>query len=256
MMHKTRGRFLSGAAVLALTTGPSGIAKADPPASLPLLPSVARIRVEVSRKGALVIHDVNLARGSFAGEDIESFVAFGAPGAPRAFEASLLPVAPGALETPDGEQGLSLEWGYARKRPSSAIPLLGRANMAGVDITLPGSAMVRALASSGMATLRLRTLLALPAADADGSRELVIRLGDADSTPLVLGRIEVVTPEAKWLDGVEARLCRPSAFGDALMVRTVTPEGIAHLAPPNAAPTVLSTRKSGEDLCLRVRTRK
>ena len=261
MMHARRSLSIVLAFALLLAPAPwAPLARADEPSAAPSIKvlGVGRVRLELTKKQALIVADVNVARGGGVGgggehaaDETDLFFAFGAPGAPRAVEAWLVPVAAGALEPSAGERGASLAWSYARKRPAVAVPVLGRPSMAGVVVHVPEAPLARALAPRGMATLRVRSVGALPAPEASGAREWVIRLGDGASGPLILGRVEIATSEAGLVERAEARFCRAGVLGERVAVRVVTPEGVRAREPGLPAP-VLSSRKAGEDLCIRV----
>jgi hypothetical protein len=230
-------------------------------ARLPLVTGIARVRVEVTPKHVVVIHDVNLARGAYAGEPLEAYVAFGAPGAPRAFDARLVAVPEGALEAPPAERGVALPWSYAPRRPASAWPLVGPATMAGVVVQIAPEILARALERGGMATLRIRAIHALPEADANREREVLVRLGEVRGSPLVLGRVELASSEPGVVDHASARLCRAGALGQRLAMRTLLPRGPSGRptsAPDNDGATpvapVLAARAPGQDLCVRFST--
>lgn len=255
MMHRLRLGSLALFALGAVSFAWRGNARADetPSGSAVRVLGVGRVRLELTKRQALVALDVSLARGASAkeGDETDLFFAFGAPGAPRAVEAWLVPIAAGALEPAAGEKGVPLAWSYARKRPVTAAPVLGRPSMAGVVVHVPDAPFARALAPGGMATLRLRSVAALPTPTEGGAREWVVRLGDGAEGPLVLGRVEIATSEPGLVDRVEARLCRSGVLGERVAVRVVTPEGARAREPGLVAP-VLATRKPGEDLCVRV----
>lgn len=222
---------------------PSSAAKS---ATLPFLASVARIRVEVSKKQAAVLHEVNLARGSFVGEDVELFVAFGAPGAPRAVDTRLVTVPRGHLEAPRDERGVPLVWRYATRKPSAAAALVGRSTMAGVAVSLPAELAGRAMEGGAMAALRIRAIYNLPEGGLE--RDLVVRLGESADGPLALGRLEVAATDDSGVTRVEARMCSETS-STPLLARTY---GRATSAREGALPPVIATRKPGEDLCLRL----
>jgi hypothetical protein len=243
-----RARLLIAAFLVTLASG----ARADepnlPPERAPLVTNIARIRVDFSRRHVVVVHEVNLAAGAFHGEDVDYFVAFGAPGAPVAFDARLVPVERGALEPSAGNAGLALEWSYATRRPTAARPLVGRGTMSGIALHVPGEALSQALARGGLASLRLRAIHLLPPPSTNGARELVVRLGDDDRGPLALGRVEIAATEPRFLGRVEARLCRRDGTdGDLLAARVLgrPKDGV----PKTAA--ILANRAPSDDVCLR-----
>ncbi len=228
------------------------------PPPLAVLPSIARVRLEVAVDHVVLVEEVDLPRGDWRAGDLSFFVAFGAPGTPDAFDAHLVPVADGALAPADTDVGDKLVVDPAPRRPAAAHDLLGSEEMAGVVVHVPEGALRHALAPGGMAALRFRSLLKLPAGNARTGQEMVVRLGRAQTTPLTLGRIEVVTIE----DGppvirADAHLCGPSADPWPLAVAIgPLPTGAprAPLQSPTAqAPIapVLAVRHFDDDLCVR-----
>ncbi|AKU97572.1 hypothetical protein AKJ09_04236 [Labilithrix luteola] len=241
------------------------VSKSPPPpplAPLPMLPSVSRVRVEVVRgqpQKLLVIEEVNLPRGDWKGESLDFYVAFGAPGAPRAVDVRLLKVADGSLEAEEEDTGEAVASERAARRPHSAYPLLGRDTMAGIVLHLKKEALARAFAPGKMATVRVRTVLDLPEPDAEGARSLVVRLGASRGTPLTLGRISATTSPSGSSGGTnvvraEARLCGPDAESRLLAVG-ISPKPASPSAPAESliAP-VLAVRHASDDLCVRVWT--
>ncbi|WP_394845828.1 hypothetical protein LZC95_53470 [Pendulispora brunnea] len=236
---------------------------------LPLLPSIPRVRVEVAKAHVLVVQDVNLPRGNWRGGDLEFFVAYGAPGAPFAFDAHLMAVPDGALEPETEERGSPVAVERAIRRPanSNVYLLLGRPQMAGAIVRIKDADFRRALGTRNMAALRLRTILPLPELDALTGREVLVRLGTEAGNPLTLGRLQVASIEKDiTLEHAEAHLCgkdadpyplaiamRPGATG-AFQRATPDPK-----APPKGtdAPTapVLAVRHTTDDLCIRFWTK-
>lgn len=233
------------------------VPKKPPPPPLPplgMLPSVARVRVEVLPNDVLVVEDVNLPRGEYERGPLDFYVAFGAPGPPSAIDAHLVPVLDGAVEAADATIGERLTTTRAPRRPSTAHALLGRETMAGVVVHVPPASFTRALAPGNMATLRLRTVVGWPDADAEGARSLVVRLGASRGTPLTLGRIVVAQrPGAPDVVRAEARLCGPDAESRPLAVRVPHRPRSPSDAEPPIAP-VLAVRRVTDDLCLRLWT--
>jgi len=221
---------------------------APPPslAPLPMLPSVARVKVTAHANMTVVVEEVNLPRGEWKGEALDLHVAFGAPGPPRAIDVHLVPVDDGALEPDDDAVGESVPFDRVPRRPATAHPLLGREAMAGIVLHLRPESMKKALAPGNMAALRIRT--AVEGSDADG---VVVRLGASRGTPLTLGRIVVgAGTGAPVVARAEARLCGPDADGHLL---AVSPKA-AHSADAGEAPVapVLAVRHPSDDLCVRL----
>ena len=207
---------------------------------LPVLPSIARVKVTTTAGTIAVVEEVNLPRGDWKGETLRFHVAFGAPG-PRAVDAHLVPVEDGALEPDDAETGEALPTERVAHRPPSAYSLLGRDAMAGIVVTVKPDVMTRALASGNMATLRIRSI-SDATIDASGAASAVIRLGSARGTPLTLGRIQT-GPATR----AEAHLCGPEADPHPLAISVPNKPRI-----PDAIAPVLSTRHASDDLCVSV----
>jgi hypothetical protein len=228
------------------------IAAAPPPVGgpLPFLPSVARVRVEAARDRVLVVQEVLLPRGEWRSGDLDLYVAFGAPGAPLAFDAHLLAVADGALEPSPDEAGESIAFERAPRRPPSAHLLLGPSQMSGCVLHVKEPAFRRATAPGRMAALRLRALHGSPAQDPELGREVVVRLGVAGGTPLTLGRIQLASLEPRpRIARASAHLCGPDADPLPLAI-SVSPPVVRAGGPPPIAP-VLSVRHANDDLCIR-----
>jgi hypothetical protein len=235
---------LTAAPALALAAPPAKPAPA-PLAPLSILPSVPRVKIGVTPAQVVVTEEVNLPRGEWKGEALDLYVAFGAPGAPRAIDAHLVAVADGSLEPADDDAGEPCATERAPRRPATAHALLGRETMAGIVVHLKKDALERALAPGNMAALRIRTVLDLPEEDASGGRSVLVRLGASRGTPLTLGRI-VVAPSGLAVTKAEARLCGPDADPHPLALSGVPRAADAPIAP------VLAVRHSNDDLCVRI----
>ncbi len=219
---------------------PKPAAVAPPP--LAMLPSIGRVKVTLSKPQVVITEDILLPRGEWKGESLDFWVAFGAPGTPRAIDAHLLAVPDGALEASDTEPGETLTTEREPRRPVSAHPLLGKDTMAGVVVHVKKDLFSKALEPGNMAALRIRTALDIPADDPSGQKSLVVRLGASRGTPLTLGRIVFGIPK---LTKAEAHLCGTDADPHPL---AFTPR--MESTEPKIAP-VLSTRRTTDDLCLR-----
>jgi hypothetical protein len=218
-------------------------AKPAPPlAPLAMLPSVARVRVVVGKTELETIEEVNLPRGDWHGEPLDFYVAFGAPGPPRAIDVHLVPVGDGSLEPADDEAGEVLATDRAPRRPASAHPLLGRDTMAGIVVHVKPELFTKALAPGSMAALRIRTAIALPEDDPSGGKSVLVRLGSSRGQPLTLGRIVV-----HRAGRADAHLCGPDADTHALAVG-----GVPKPADSDAIAPVLALRHASDDLCVRV----
>ncbi len=252
-------------ALAALFAAPAAVAKPPPhphwhappvhPAPpLVTLPTLSRVRVEVARDRLVLIEDVTLPRGEWQKGDLDLFVAFGAPGVPKAFDAHLLPLDSIVFDAPLGAQGESIATEAAPHRPVSANVLLGPPSMAGEILHLKETSYARALAKSDVAVVRVRELLDLPAEDARTGREIVVRLGAPEGLPITVGRAEIVSLEARsWITRAEAHLCGHDADGWPLAI-PVTP------MPPKGAPSAdargpisprMALRHASDDLCVR-----
>ena len=219
-----------------------------PPPPLPALPVVARLRVDVSKDRVLVEHEIVMARGDWAGGDLDLWVSFG-PTMPRAFDAHLLSVKPGASAPDPNDVGEPLVTDKAAHRPPQARPLLGRGTMAGEVLHVREPAFRRAVAASGVLALRVRQVLPPPESDARGAREIEVRLGLEGGPPLTVRRIDLTTAEPRgWMTHASAQLCGPSADDYALGCATAPP-GVARV--PFSIDPALATRRSTDDLCVR-----
>ncbi len=252
MSTRALGGALFGALLLAVAP-PAPAALPTPAPPLPMLPSVARVRLEVARAHVVVHEDISLPRGAYRGGPLELFVAFAAPGAPLAFDAHLVPVPDGALEAEPDAAGVVVPFTRAPRRPAAVHAMLGPETMSGVVLHVSESDFVHALAPGGMAVLRLRYVVALPEEAADGGREVLVRLGASGSTPLTLGRLQIASNDAP-LRRAEARLCGPEADPYPLAIarsdaakesRGASEAERAPLAP------VLAVRHTSDDLCVR-----
>ena len=227
-------------------------AAARPAPPLPMLPSVARVRVESGRDRLLVFEDVNLPRGQWQSGGLDLFVAFGAPGTPIAIDARLVAAVPSSEGVSVDSEGAAVALELAPRVPPSANLLLGTRRMAGVILHLREADLRRAFTASGAAVLRMRILLSAPVSDPAGSRDVVLRLGAPQGTPLTLEAIEVVSIDRdRPFTRVEARLCGPDADTRPLAVRGRPSGSIA--TPSDAAPIDPSqvVRHGSDDLCIR-----
>lgn len=219
-------------------------------AALPMLPSVARVRLEVARDRVVVSEDVALPRGGWTGGGLDFHAAFGAPGTPIAVDAKIGPGSAGGDGRTD-EPGDPVLVEPVASAPG-VRPLLGSSHMAGIWIRVRDAQLRRAFAAGDLAILRIRSLLVLPAPDATGRRDVVVRLGAPDGTPLTLGHIQVVSLDSKpWITRAEASLCGPDADPWPLAV-TVTPRPVRPGLPAQApiAPA-MAVRHASDDLCIR-----
>jgi hypothetical protein len=224
-----------------------------PPTPLGALPSIARVRIDVAADHLVTTEDVDLPRGDWRSGSLAFYVAFGAPGAPEAFDARLLAVPDGALEPRDADAGEKLVVDRVAHRSDGVQPLLGPDEMAGVVVHVPEGAFRRALEPGGMAVLRLRTLLRSPPGDASAGRDVLVRLGQARTTPLTLGYVQVASVDkAPAIARAEAHLCGEDADPWPLAVATSSSAASRELSGSQApiAP-VLAVRHPKDDLCVR-----
>lgn len=221
---------------------------APPPPPLPALPVIARVRVDVAKDRVLLVHEIVMSRGTWAGGDVDLFVAFG-PTLPRALDAHLLAVAQNASAPDPNDTGEPLPHETAPHRPAPAHPLLGRSAMAGEVLHIREPAFRRATAASGQLAIRIRQVLPPPASDPQHAREIVVRLGMESGTPLTVRHIELSTPESGgWLGSASAQLCGPNADPYSIGF-SIAPRGIG-LVPMAVDPTS-TTRRTTDDLCVR-----
>jgi hypothetical protein len=223
-----------------------------PPPPLPALPVIARVRIDVAKDRVLVVHEIVMSRGTWAGGDVDLFVAFG-PTLPRAFDAHLLSVAPNATAPDPNDSGEPMPHEAVAHRPHSAHPLLGPSAMAGEVLHIREPAFRRATAASGHLAVRLRQVLAPPASDAQNAHEIVVRLGMESGTALTVRHVELSTPESGgWLTAASSQLCGPNADTYSIGF-SAAPRGIA-LVPMAVDPTS-TTRRTTDDLCVRYVTK-
>ena len=227
-----------------------------PPKPLPNPPTFPLIRIEAAHDHLLILEDISLGRGEWTGGDLDLFVAFGAPGLPRAIDARLYAEIHGTettrAATPMPFEPVRVERAY--RRPPNARLLLGSSGMAGAVLHVRDAAFRHATQASGFARIRDRTLLDPPTKDARTGREVVIRLGSHQGEPDALSALEIASDEAKpWVTRAEAHLCGPSAdphpldirLDDAGSARSGEPSSFLVIAP------VLSVRHATDDLCVR-----
>jgi hypothetical protein len=243
--------------LLLLIAAPAHAAPPHPlgkPAPLPAPPTVPRIHLEAAKDHVLVVEDVLLGKGAWTSGDIDAFVAFGGPGLPRAIDARLS----AAIDDQDPEtapfEPIAIDRAF--RRPAGARLLLGSSLMAGAVLHLREAAFRRATGASGVARIRMRTLMDLPRLDATGGHEVLIRLGAFEGEPYGLGSIDVTSLEAHaWIQRAEAHLCGTDAdpYPLAIKVRPAAPVTEPAPLPWPVAP-VLSVRHASDDLCVRLWT--
>jgi hypothetical protein len=242
---------------------PAPVAREAP---VPMLASLARVRVEEAHDRVLVIEEINLPRGEWQRGSLDLYVAFGTPGPPIAVDARLVTVPAGHTEARLDDAGEAVT-AQPAARPSPAVQVvLGRRQMAGVALHVKESQLRNAYASSDLAVLRVRNLLHPPAAGDDGARDVVVRLGVSAGLPITLGRIQVASLESgAALARAQARLCGPEADPWPLSV-ALAPSGAnpaSGVAEPSSNPAArnlervatiapsLASRHASDDLCIR-----
>jgi hypothetical protein len=213
---------------------------------LPALPVVSRVRIDVAPGHVIITEDVRMARGDWSAGDLDLYVAFGAPGVPRAFDAHLLALREDAFFADANEQGEPVTAERQARRPARVRLLLGRESMAGVVVHLKERALRRAFAVSDAFILRLRSLVLVEGP----TRDVVIRLGTDGSAPIAIGAIEVAA-DAKTVSRAEARLCGPNADTYPLALGFV-PARPAPVVYPRPIAPFLAARHDGDDLCVRL----
>ena len=240
------------APVLAVPRHPS---PPRPPARpFPAPPTLPLVRLEVARDHLLIVQDVLLRRGEWTSGDLDAFVAFGAPGIPRAIDARLYSATEGADDDAgDGPAFEPIGLERAFRRPGNARLLLGSGAMAGAVLHIHEAAFRRASAATGIARVRVRTLVDLPLPDLKTGREIVVRLGAHEGEPYALGTIEIVSQDPRSaVLRAEAHLCGQDADTWPLAVDVrprPSPSGVA--SQPDPVAPVLSVRHAGDDLCVR-----
>jgi hypothetical protein len=217
-----------------------------------MLPSVSRVRVEVARDRVVVHEEVALPRGDWVSGGLDLHVAFGAPGTPIAVDAQIGATPSGASDSHPESPTESVAVEPAACAVAGARTLLGRSRMSGVLLHVKEGQLRRAYTTSDVATLQVRSLLALLASDPGGPRDVVVRLGAPDGTPITLGRIQVVSLEpTPGITRVEATLCGPDADPWPLSVAlTPKPTQPSASVSRSIAPA-MAVRHASDDLCIR-----
>jgi hypothetical protein len=215
-----------------------------------MLPSLSRVRIEAARDHVTVLEEILFPRGEWQKGGLDLYVAFGSPGTPIAVDATWIGIAPDAEEPSPDATGDALSVEPAVHRTPSTQLLLGPPQMAGVVVHVKEADLRRAYATSELAALRLRSLLAPPAARADGERQVVVRLGIAGGLPLTLGTVQVVSRDPTPVARAEASLCGPEADPYPLAVSLASPLALPGRGEPLIAPA-MAVRHSSDDLCVR-----
>lgn len=219
---------------------------------LPMLPSVARVRVEIAHDRAVVVQDVNLPRGDWTSGALDLYAAFGSPGTPIAVDARLFALPEGQTDPRADDTGDPVGVEPAVRHTGSSQLLLGRPTMAGVVMHVGSDLLRRTYGTSGVALLRIRSLLEPPSRDDTGGQSVVVRLGIAGGLPLTLGRVQVVSLEPKTaIQRAEATLCGPEADPQPLSVSVVPRLPDAPWWFPATIAPAMATRHPSDDLCIR-----
>lgn len=219
--------------------------------ALPMLPNVARVRVEIAHDRTVVVQEVNLPRGDWTSGPLDLYSAFGSPGTPIAVDARLFAVPEGQVEPRADDAGEAVSVEPAISHTVSSELLFGPPNMAGVVLHLGSDLLRRTYGGAELALLRIRSLLEPPSPDAQGRRDVVVRLGIAGGLPLTLGKVQVVSLEPKvTISRAEATLCGPDADARPLSVAIVPRPDPQPWSPPSVAPA-MATRHASDDLCVR-----
>ncbi len=220
---------------------------------LPALPTMPRVRIEAARDHVVVIEDINLGRGDWQGRDLDLFVAFGAPGTPRAVDARIFAADVSGSPSAADAVGEAVSVAPAAKRPAAASTLLGPPQMSGVVLHISAAEFRRAVSGGSRAQIRVRSLLDFPAEDTEGGHELVVRLGVAGGPPLVLGALELASLEPHpWITRAEAHLCGAEADPYPLAIKIHPAPPVPPVPPwPGPAAPQLLPRHTSDDLCVR-----
>ena len=226
-----------------------GAAEAPVP-PLPALPVIARVRLDVAEERVLVVYEIVMARGDWAGGNLDLWMSFG-PVMPRAVDARLLSVSETASAPSPTDEGEPIPVDMATRRPRHTHALLGPTAMAGAVLHLREPAFRRATSAGHAVGLRIRQVLPPPVADETTSREIVLRLGMEGSTPLTLRRIDLTTSEQSWLTTASAQLCGPDADPHPLGFSTAPTHNARDAIEP-----ALATRRDTYDLCIRYQARR
>jgi hypothetical protein len=219
-----------------------------------MLPSLSRVRVEAARDHVTVLEELVFPRGDWQKGGLDLYVAFGAPGTPIAVDASWVEIAPDAEEPSPDATGDAVSVEPAVHRNASTQLLLGPPQMAGVVVRVTEADIRRGYATSERAALRVRSLLAPPAAAADGEHQVVVRLGIAGGLPLTLGSVEVVSRDPLPVVRAEAVLCGPDADPHPLAIVLASPITQSGRASAPGEPLIapaMAVRHPSDDLCVR-----
>jgi hypothetical protein len=218
---------------------------------LPMLPSVARIRVEAASDRILVLQELNVPRGDWRTGDLDVYVAFGSPGPPIAMDARLVSLPAGESEARLDDPGDTVSAQPASHPDAADQVLIGKPVMAGVELRVKEPQLRRAYASNDLAVLRVRSLLHPGATNDEGARDVVVRLGSSAGLPMTLARIEMASlDKARAISRAQARLCGPDADPWPLSV-VILPRPPGRSETPTTVAPSFALRHSSDDLCIR-----
>jgi hypothetical protein len=202
---------------------------------------IGRVRVELLGERMVVTTDLTLPVMPGSSRALEIHAAYGAPATPLAADAELVPTPRGFLVAPVAAKGTRITSEHALVAAPASEFVLGRARMAGRRVRATAQELENALAPSGIATLRLRELRALPPPATNRAHQVLIRLGTFAGEPLLLGSIEL---EGAAISRQQARLCGSETSPVELWVHPPRGAPTQRVAPP------LAPRSAGGDLCI------
>lgn len=242
-MRSVTALIAVGALAVASTRAAAGPAPQRAPESWLGPVGIARVIVEARRDRVRTTTELTLPAAPSSARDLSLFASYGEPGPPLALDAKLVATPPGYLSAPDGAPGHRVSVRFEPTAPDDVPVIVGRRRMAGSVIEIGRALLARALAPAGSATLRIEAVRAMPPPAADGSRELLIRLGTQHGRPLILGSVEV---RGKHVTKKSARLCDRKGGDVPLAVIPMTDHDAAATPPP------LAPRTRHDALCVRL----
>jgi hypothetical protein len=210
------------------------------------LPTLSRVELTVDSTFVIVSETLQLTRNDWEKGELRVCIGHGAPGAPKAFDARLqTPEAAGSASLTTSSSGKALPSEFAASCPVNARLVLGGPQMATSVVTIGEPVIRAAFEKMDRALLRIRFLVEVPHKEADGARELLLRLGAPEGVPITVSAIAIhARSERLAIAATEAMLCGPQADAIALTV-----EG-SHGALPTLKPS-LAIRRPSDDLCVR-----
>lgn len=160
----------------------------DPPDAPPKALAVSRVEVVHKKGQILVVTDLSFEKTARE-RDWDLFVAYGAPGVPRGFEAELVPLEDGALFAKADTEGRALVTLHVPRAPEGTEAALGPRTLAGQTVRIPKDPGPQRLH-----VVRLRALHALPEKAADAS--VLVRISHPEGA-LPLGPLFVRREDPK-----------------------------------------------------------